>query len=175
MDAQTLRRALADFFQFNQKDFSVQSSPTGYLISVNRVNTIFAPPFRLQVTITDSEPPTVGIRYGEVNQEPADAGMNVSNAPLAELVVSNGDTAVFVVIPCVWDTSWAFWKRTGDAMYVASGATLPAGTANFAYCRIANIVVAGDKVTTCSPSVTGDQTWSRLPAPTIFVDDFTAR
>lgn len=33
MDAPTIRRVLRDFFKFNPKDFLVQGSPTGYLIS----------------------------------------------------------------------------------------------------------------------------------------------
>lgn len=32
LDAQTLRRALRDFFRFNPKDFFVQASPTGFLV-----------------------------------------------------------------------------------------------------------------------------------------------
>lgn len=34
MDAQTIRRALSDFFRFNPKDFFIQGSPTGFLVSL---------------------------------------------------------------------------------------------------------------------------------------------
>lgn len=34
MDAQTLRRALADLFKFNPKDFFVRGTPTGYLVEL---------------------------------------------------------------------------------------------------------------------------------------------
>lgn len=175
MDAQTLRRALADFYKFSPKDFFVQASPTGFMVNLLPKNPVLTQLFRLQVTVTGSEPAEVGVRYGEINQEPADAGMDVSNFPLFKWVVSDGDTTVYVVIPCVWDTDWAFWKRTAVPLSVASAAVLPSATNGFAYCRLANIVVVDGKITTCSPSVSGDQTWSRLPSPTLFADDFTKR
>lgn len=173
MDAPTIRRLLADFFRFSPKDFNVQGSLTGFMVGLNpqRVPSSL---LRLQTVVASSNPPMYGVYYGELNGE-APEGFDPSNNPLFKKETTNGHTFVFLKIPCVWDTSFAFWKRTASPITVESANGLPDGTNGFAYCPIANIVVEDGKITTCSPSDSGDQVWSRLPSPTIFVADFTRR
>lgn len=71
MDAQTLRRALYDFFKFNPKDFYVQASGSGYLVSgVKKAATTGAvtPPRGLEfsvVTVDDVD--TLGVYVGTIN------------------------------------------------------------------------------------------------------------
>lgn len=74
MDAQTLRRALADFFKFNPKDFFVQGCGTGFLVSaaVKKGGSAAPPvycPFDVAIRAGETEGALIAkVGVGSVNQ-----------------------------------------------------------------------------------------------------------
>lgn len=69
MDAQTLRRALADFFRFNPKDFFVQGSGTGLLVSaVRRSASAVSEPCELKaIDASEGSSLKVSVLWGRIN------------------------------------------------------------------------------------------------------------
>lgn len=86
MDAQTLRRALADFFKFDPKYFFVKATATGFLVSPapRALPVIESFPFRLidaTKKIDGVLTPRIRVVYGTVNGIDPD-GMSVGDDPL---------------------------------------------------------------------------------------------
>jgi len=95
MDAQTLRRALADFFRFNPKDFRVQGSLTGFLVSLNgRTGAGASPAIPWELIKVDNE--TIRVRYGTVTTPDGTftpAGFSPGDDPVFEIAVT-GDGVI---------------------------------------------------------------------------------
>lgn len=111
MDAQTLRRILYDFFRFNQRDFTVQASATGFHISATPAKQVAEHPLHCG-NASAGGTPKIRVIWGTIGGVPADE-MSPGDSPMAIATVGGSDAYLYA--NCVVDAgnivSWSFEPR----------------------------------------------------------------
>jgi len=139
MDAQTIRRALRDFFKFDPKDFSVRACATGFLVSSNaRRSTVAARLSFFQLVDATERVGLAVTRKVRVVASTIDgelpAGMNALDNPIYALEVS-GEGVVWAGV--------SFDKTTGErtSPFFDSGEEIPADTDSLKHLLIGGFAV----------------------------------
>ncbi len=122
------------------------------------------------------------VRYGFVAGKPADAGMSPGDDPIFTVHITSQESKyLYAKFPVEWDNTWGFWKRTEDDGELKAFDALQEASATFGFVALASFSVdvvdgedgSGLRIGAITQVVSGSQAWARMPAPTIYVDEFT--
>lgn len=183
MDAQTIRRAIADFFTFNRKDFTVSGSPTGYQVSLlASKNGQSEPEFRLQLlnTSDNSDPmapvASYRVRLGYVAGFIADSGMtDPGDDPIFEVTIPTPDDGWYVAYCKLLMTylGGGLWGVAAGTVFTGMVDTpLPANDDGYIYIEIGQVRVSSGLIVEIptAQAARGDMAVLRRGSSTVYVD-----
>jgi len=169
MDAQTLRRALYDFFKFNPADFIVQASMTGFHIRANKQRVGSSSLLPLQpYNASELDVPKIGVTMGTFGDNsvatpgasvPTIDGTRIDESPAPLLTLSASDVLLYLQVDV--DT---YGLITAVSVNSTSDPDPPANTPSTLYVRLATVLVTiipgvSATVTVGTPNLRGSQSY----------------